>query len=413
MSSSAFGWYAVDPDQRRRMMEAVDQFRDTTTVDDLGIGGIRDSFSDVLFPGTSTLHTRLRYVLFVPWLMQVSAHHDTARQMQVVFRDLEYRFIEALGSGGETLGVFGRQSGRNLLRLPSVVYWGAIGAWGLMERGVTTHQFFERAVLRREEERRLPSAEDKESRPELTSTGIDLGLPAPPEDLLRSTTFTLRHEDAEYLSEAITRNRPDSLLAHLVTHRPATWTDGASAPDSAWDPRIREELPARLSGLVDRAQKFSTSVLGANLLYNLLVAEEATGSVSPSAADGDETVQKYRDRLAVWSDEARHSPLVSEEDRLAIWEMVLGMNRRLNTTTRDFLSTWFDAAPQSRDIADDTTLRDLVRGREQQVKGAQARLGNRRALDAWGGASGAGRLEFRWSYARSHLQDIYDGLEAA
>ena len=57
---STFAWLAVDAEQRRRMMEAVDQFRDETTIDDLGIGAIRDAFSDTLFPGTSTLHTRLR-----------------------------------------------------------------------------------------------------------------------------------------------------------------------------------------------------------------------------------------------------------------------------------------------------------------------------------------------------------------
>lgn len=64
--TSALGWYAVDARQRQRMMEAVDQFRDRTTIDNLGLGTIRDAFSDTLFPGTSTLHTRLRYVLFIP-----------------------------------------------------------------------------------------------------------------------------------------------------------------------------------------------------------------------------------------------------------------------------------------------------------------------------------------------------------
>lgn len=61
--TSVFGWVATDAEQRRRMMEVVDQFRDSTTIDDLGLGGIRDAFSDTLFPGTSTLHTRIRYAL--------------------------------------------------------------------------------------------------------------------------------------------------------------------------------------------------------------------------------------------------------------------------------------------------------------------------------------------------------------
>lgn len=408
MSPSAFGWYAVDPAQRRRMMEAVDQFRDRTTVDDLGIGGIRDSFSDALFPGTSTLHTRLRYALFVPWLMQAAAHGGTARDMQRMFRNLEYGFIDVLQRGGEAKGVFGRQSGRTLTRLPSVVYWGAIISWGLVERGLQVHTVFERSVLRREEARRQPLTEDIESRFSLVASGFDPDLPDSP-DLRSSASFDLRREDATYLKEKITLNRPDSLLAHLANHRPATWSNSASAPQTAWDPVILEQLPGRLSGILARAEKFSFSMLGASLLYNLLVAEEAAGG---SSAD-DGTVEQYRDQLAAWNEEARYVPPLSESERFGIWEMVSGMNRRLNVSTRDFLSKWCDSAHLVRDVAEEPELRDLIRGRERQVKGSLGRLGNRRALDSWGGASGAGRLEFRWRYARSHIQDIYDGLEAA
>jgi Family of unknown function (DUF6361) len=44
---------------------------------------VRDTFSDLLFPGTSTLHSRGRYVLFIPWIYQAierspSRHHQSA-----------------------------------------------------------------------------------------------------------------------------------------------------------------------------------------------------------------------------------------------------------------------------------------------------------------------------------------------
>jgi hypothetical protein len=47
------------------MLEVVDLFKQEGTVDELGIGSIRDALADALFPGTSVLHTRLRYVLFI------------------------------------------------------------------------------------------------------------------------------------------------------------------------------------------------------------------------------------------------------------------------------------------------------------------------------------------------------------
>jgi hypothetical protein len=35
--------------------------------DEMGIGGIRDTLADAMFPGTTTVQTRIEYLLFVPW----------------------------------------------------------------------------------------------------------------------------------------------------------------------------------------------------------------------------------------------------------------------------------------------------------------------------------------------------------
>ena len=56
--TSTFGWLDTDSEQRRRMLEVVDLFKEEGTVDELGIGSIRDALADSLFPGTSDLHTQ-------------------------------------------------------------------------------------------------------------------------------------------------------------------------------------------------------------------------------------------------------------------------------------------------------------------------------------------------------------------
>jgi hypothetical protein len=38
--------------------------------DEIGFLIIHQRYADYFFPGTSVLHTRLRYVLFVPWIYQ-------------------------------------------------------------------------------------------------------------------------------------------------------------------------------------------------------------------------------------------------------------------------------------------------------------------------------------------------------
>ena len=67
---SAFVWLDYSERERRKMLDVVDLFREHDTRDELGIGSVRDAFADMLFPGTSTIMTRARYFLLVPWTYQ-------------------------------------------------------------------------------------------------------------------------------------------------------------------------------------------------------------------------------------------------------------------------------------------------------------------------------------------------------
>ena len=58
-------WLDFTTDDRHRMRRVLDLFTEQGTVDELGLGTLRDALSDALFPGTSTLQTRLRYLLFI------------------------------------------------------------------------------------------------------------------------------------------------------------------------------------------------------------------------------------------------------------------------------------------------------------------------------------------------------------
>jgi len=45
-------------------------FKERGTRDELGLGAVRDNLAEALFPGTSTIQTRLRYMLIVPRIYQ-------------------------------------------------------------------------------------------------------------------------------------------------------------------------------------------------------------------------------------------------------------------------------------------------------------------------------------------------------
>jgi len=62
---SFLSWIDHDPDARDRALRILSLFQERESRDELGIGSIRDAFADTLFPGTSTVQTHLKYMLFV------------------------------------------------------------------------------------------------------------------------------------------------------------------------------------------------------------------------------------------------------------------------------------------------------------------------------------------------------------
>src|ERR1039458_8506416 len=67
---SAFVWLDYSERERRKMLDIVDLFGEHDTRDELVIGSVSDAFADMLFPGISTIMTRARYFLLVPWTYQ-------------------------------------------------------------------------------------------------------------------------------------------------------------------------------------------------------------------------------------------------------------------------------------------------------------------------------------------------------
>jgi Family of unknown function (DUF6361) len=51
--SSMFTWVDFAEDDRRKMADAIALFSEKDTRDELGLGGIRDTFADLLFPATA------------------------------------------------------------------------------------------------------------------------------------------------------------------------------------------------------------------------------------------------------------------------------------------------------------------------------------------------------------------------
>ena len=68
---SSFAWVDFAEKDRQRILEAIKMFQESDTRDELGIGTIRDAFSNLLFPGTSIIQTRAKIHAF--YCLDISA----------------------------------------------------------------------------------------------------------------------------------------------------------------------------------------------------------------------------------------------------------------------------------------------------------------------------------------------------
>jgi hypothetical protein len=379
------------------MQEVIELFRERDTVDELGIGSVRDAFSNVLFPGTSVLHSRARYLLFIPWIyLDLERQRVSSAQVAARARRDEIRLIHALieGGEGEGSGVIGSVARERLKQLPSYAYWNGLLVHGIRRYHGSIDRYHRSLDGYYQLVRDLPKAEGDEPT-DGVRTNWDAGTPPPPERFLDSATFALARDEALYLRERIHASSPGSLLDVLVSrarrarHVGFPWRH----PDAA-------KLPADLAHTMALARMFSEVMHGASLLYNLML-----GEARPLPA----RVAEYRDRLGRWSNDVA---VPAEWDWAGFWAVVLRINPRISPATRRFVERWFEVTWAGPGVADNPGARALISERERLTKGAQARLHNLRALELWGGSSGAGQLNYRWPNVEQIVDDILKGCTA-
>ena len=404
--ASSLSWLAYSEHERRQVLDIVELFRDRQTLDELGIGTVRDAFAELLFPGTSTIQTRAKYFLFIPWIYRDLERrrvpsHEIARRAR---RD-EIRLMNALKRAGELDGLIGRVAGARIKRIASSIYWQGLGRWGIrLFPGSQDHYHRSIDAIYAAVRRATNRDDDGDTTLSTRVPTWHAGLPDPPDRFPDEASFRLERHEAEYLRERLMSQVPDTMLARLVDlGRPVRDVE------EPWLYPELNELTPRIREQLEHARNFSVVVYGASLLYNRMLAE---------LIRNDEWIEGYGAALNNWwsvAGELEHALLQWDRDRF--WAIAVSGGARIPILTRRFIDAWLDLslAGLQQDVPaeavwDTPRARDLIHRRERALKRGLARLDNRRALELWSGASGTAPLTYRWGTVRQIVQDIIDGL---
>lgn len=395
---SSFGWLAFDAGEREHTLKVVESLKVSGTVDELGIGVIRDTIARALFPGASVLHSRARYFTAIPALVAQAVSAPTAEAAATRLKRLEGDLILALlAADPDDWGIIGRDAKRDLKRMPSMSYWAALRRYGLVTVDHSLDQLLRAAVGSGRAGARAPENPDGELERH-AAFGLDPvaakgWLPA---NWKHGVTFELEAKEAEFLRERIMLGTGDSLYAWFLRHRvdPGEWR-------YLWDHPECGSFPQDLASLVEHGRRFHHLMHGAALLYNLLVSELALDDV---------LTQRYASAIAEWRETIGDLGILDDWSIETFLLAVSMRNPQLKGTTATFVRLWASGVARADEIPNDVPLRELITKREWHTKRSRGRLVNPAARDGWEGGAGLVPLDYNWRVAQGVVGDILKAL---
>ena len=400
---SSLGWLDLDRAASERVGELLRALDEPGTLDVLGLGTVRDAFSGMLNPGTSTIQTRLRYFLFIPWICaRLEAERVPPAHFSRRLRDDEARLIDCLRHLGRNQGVIGYAAGRNLKRMPSDAYWGGLWTWGLRQLDLSISEYGQRAAALG----RTRPERDDDGNAMTRSVSMWASLPPPPHDFLEAEiTFDLVPEEAQVLVDHVRRHHEGTLLAVLCAI-----PEAAAHVDYPWE-LPTHGMPGRLVETLGHAQNFSELTSGPQHVYNMLLARRAREEFGWETGELEE---RELGHLAAWTER-----VVGRLDEIRAWAVdlprfwALLAEHHISYSAQEFVNAIVTrAAGDPEGFAEDREVHRLIRDRELRLKSKRARLAHRAALENWNGFGVGGQFDYRWGITKSFLADIAGGLRA-
>ena len=139
------GFIDFSQGERNRILSTLRLLGDQTALDELGIGSVRDAYAELLFPGISTLQTRAKYFVLIPYLFAQGERLvqrgklRSGKEFLTWLNGEEDKLVPVLvenSHSGET-GIIGSNAlkqKRTVKMKPSAIYWSGLRTLGKDEK---------------------------------------------------------------------------------------------------------------------------------------------------------------------------------------------------------------------------------------------------------------------------------------
>ena len=282
----ALGWTFLSRDALAKAKAQMDE-ESMGVRDEIGFLTIHQRYSDRFFPGTSVLHTRARYALFVPWHFADLAGL-TGPAAQRALQERERVLAGRLFDAGQAQVIGGTIFPKPSSQPPSTVYWNALATWGILRPRPDG-----RTVSRSQAHRLLKytgGATDDDDQPLLGYEPPFIEIPDQPKNW-HSGFITLQMEpnEAEFLRDRLSQlRRPDSHELSLLAQLARTQTAPAA---SLWSEETIAVAGSDV-GAIDRARQAASLAGIGRAIYDALLERIVEDE------DKGQSMRRHRDHLA-------------------------------------------------------------------------------------------------------------------
>ena len=279
------GWIDFSKSERNKVLSVLELLSERDTLDELGIAPIRDGFANIFFPGTSTIQTRAKYFLIVPYALKglELSNETNPNSFLRAFDEIEKECGERLLDGDDTEGVIGSRSlaqGQWVKRTPAEIYWGGLRNYGIFTGGNLSLSEYVRAMCAMKKTKTsVKSLGNRNDSEENDGDDMDAGdlfhkqfwhIPTYTEDWIDDLRIKLTDEEGEFLKRQIILSFPDSMMAYILKN---DLSEILEVEDFASLDSLIHLFPEQIQSDYALAIDFSNFLYVIRVLYNLIISE--------------------------------------------------------------------------------------------------------------------------------------------
>ena len=391
------GWIDFSKSERNKVLSVLDLLSESGTLDELGIAPIRDGFANLFFPGTSTIQTRAKYFMIVPYALKDLEYgsETNPNRMLRTFDEVERKCGEILiGSEEDTDGIIGSRAlaqNKWVNRTPADIYWAGLRNYGIFTGGNLSLSEYIRAMCALKNQKALIAKLGNRNDNTDADEGDDKDagelfrmqfwkIPTYHDGWMNNLSIKLSPEEGSFLKQQIITSYPDSMLAYILKN---CITEIFACKTFQELDSLIKIFPEQIQNNYTLAYTFSSFLFVLRVVYNIVVS------------DG-----QNEEANALWKKFQPDLVELADVDLETIFD-------RINVFRNVSLCTFLRKAQILMRNTDLDGLKAEIKRRERELKTSRAKTLHSGEFDqnAWFGGR---ELGYRFANAKVIIGDIYE-----